>query len=65
METVVIFNMGRDAARAGVERIAPENVMYPIRSIYVPDHEVEANLSLSLQKAWLDGFDHFAVRNWA
>lgn len=57
METIVIINKGRDAAKAGLPRVAPETIDYPIVSRYVPYHTVEANLSPHMQKLWLEGYD--------
>lgn len=56
METIVIFNMGRDARRAGQPCEVPSSVMYPIRSQYVLDHDVPANLSRDMQRARLEGW---------
>ena len=62
METVVIYNMGLDAMSAGLPRVAPNEVEYPIVSRYQPYHTVSAALSSTLKAAWLDGYDNKYAR---
>lgn len=56
MESIVIFNMGRDARRAGQPCEAPDSVMYPARSRYIADHDVEAALDSGMQQEWRRGW---------
>lgn len=57
METVVVYNAGRDAAKRGDVRQAPDAIDYPIVSRYQPYHTVEATLSGWMKREWLRGFD--------
>ncbi len=57
METVVIYNAGKSAAFSGNDRVAPDSIMYPIVSKYVPFHHVEARLSEHQKREWLRGYD--------
>lgn len=57
METVVLFNQGKEARRRGEPREAPVSVMYPVVSRYQPFRREEAFLDSHQQKAWLRGYD--------
>ena len=57
MDTIVIFNAGKSAANAGSPRIAPETIMHPVISKYVPFHRVEAHLDNHHKREWLRGYD--------
>jgi hypothetical protein len=67
MEMVVIYNMGRDAAREGAERVAPGAVDYPIVSKYQPFHYQRCNLSDYAKRQWLSGYDSMVadLQRWA
>jgi hypothetical protein len=57
MELIVIFNDGKDAARAGQPRSAPQSVKYPVVSQYHPTYEIDVSLTKDLAREWLRGYD--------
>ncbi len=60
MQTIVVFNNGRDAGRSGLPRSAPDEIDYPVVSRYQPYHTVKAALSDWMKREWLRGYDHAA-----
>ncbi len=62
METIVVINAGRYAARDGLPRIAPETIEYPCHD-YVTKlvtHYDTAHLDRRMQQYWLSGYDLWA-----
>lgn len=61
MEIIVVYNAGRDAAKRGDARAAPQAIDYPIVSRYEPFHYVRVSLSSHNQREWLRGYDRSAL----
>jgi hypothetical protein len=57
MDYIVVFNAGRDAAKAGEPRVAPATIQHPIVSRYEAYRKDTLNLSDHAKREWLAGFD--------
>lgn len=61
METAVIFNMGRDAYRAGQDCVAPATVAYPLQTRWHNENGIDAghqvvSLNADMQREWRRGW---------
>jgi hypothetical protein len=57
MELIVVFNLGMDAAKAGLPRVAPETIEYPIISQYHPTRIETVKLDDYGKRRWVNGWD--------